>query len=202
MEEVTRPLSRRRLLQLTAGGVGAMALARGLAVADGAHAALAAQRASTLKMWWWGQQEAVGIQKWMTDTLKKFQQQDGVKVSATLMDTNNVIPQFTNAAAAGHPPDVQFLFNGIYHMTTSTSPISTTASWSSRDTDFASAFASITRSSGGSSRGSPTAAREPNLSRARTRSASSPGSRDCRSEMRLPQAKQSSSLQAHRSRPH
>ena len=96
-----------------------MALARALAVADGAHAAVgssAAQRASTLKMWWWGQQEAVGIQRWMTDTLKKFQQRNGVKVAATLMDTSNVIPQFTNAAAAGHPPDVQFLFNGIYHM--------------------------------------------------------------------------------------
>lgn len=119
MEQLDQPLSRRRLLQLTAGGVSAVALARALAVADGAHAALgssAAQRASTLKMWWWGQQEAVGIQRWMTDTLKKFQQRNGVKVAATLMDTNNVIPQFTNAAAAGHPPDVQFLFNGIYHM--------------------------------------------------------------------------------------
>ena len=119
MEELDQPLSRRRLLQLTAGGVSAVALARALAVADGAHAALgssAAQRASTLKMWWWGQQEAVGIQRWMTDTLKKFQQRNGVKVAATLMDTSNVIPQFTNAAAAGHPPDVQFLFNGIYHM--------------------------------------------------------------------------------------
>ena len=106
MEQLDQPLSRRRLLQLTAGGVSAVALARALAVADGAHAALgssAAQRASTLKMWWWGQQEAVGIQRWMTDTLKKFQQRNGVKVAATLMDTSNVIPQFTNAAAAGHP---------------------------------------------------------------------------------------------------
>ena len=67
-------------------------------------------------MWWWGQQEAVGIQRWMNDTLKKFQQRNGVKVAATLMDTSNVIPQFTTAAAAGRPPDVQFLFNGIYHM--------------------------------------------------------------------------------------
>jgi len=72
--------------------------------------------AGTLKMWWWGQQEAVGIQRWMNDTLTKFNKKYGVKVNATLMDTNNVIPQFTNAAAAGHPPDVQFLFNGIYHM--------------------------------------------------------------------------------------
>ena len=32
------------------------------------------------------------------------------------MDTDQVIPQFTKAAAAGDVPDVQFLFNGIYHM--------------------------------------------------------------------------------------
>ena len=32
------------------------------------------------------------------------------------MDTSQVIPQFTKAAAAGNVPDVQFLFNGIYHM--------------------------------------------------------------------------------------
>jgi multiple sugar transport system substrate-binding protein len=116
VEELNRPLSRRRLLQLTAGGVGAAAFARGLAAADAAFGGVAARDAATLKMWWWGQQEAVGIQKWMTDTLQKFQQQSGVKINATLMATDNVIPQFTNAAAAGHPPDIQFLFNGIYHM--------------------------------------------------------------------------------------
>jgi multiple sugar transport system substrate-binding protein len=107
------------MLQLAAGGIGAATLGRTLAGAGSAHAALssaAGMRAGTLKMWWWGQQEAVGIQRWMNDTLTKFNKKYGVKVNATLMDTNNVIPQFTNAAAAGHPPDVQFLFNGIYHM--------------------------------------------------------------------------------------
>ena len=42
--------------------------------------------------------------------------QTGSSVSPTLMDTAQVIPQFTKAAAAGNVPDVQFLFNGIYHM--------------------------------------------------------------------------------------
>ena len=113
MEELNRPLSRRRLLQLTAGGVGAATFGRALSAAD---VAFGAPKAATLKMWWWGQQEAVGIQRWMTDTLRKFQQQTGIKINSTLMATSNVIPQFTNAAAAGHPPDIQFLFNGIYHM--------------------------------------------------------------------------------------
>jgi ABC-type glycerol-3-phosphate transport system substrate-binding protein len=67
-------------------------------------------------MWWWGQQEAVGIQKWVQDTIAKFKEENGSTINPTLMSTSNVIPQFTNAAAAGKPPDVQFLFNGIYHM--------------------------------------------------------------------------------------
>ena len=54
--------------------------------------------------------------KWLDDVKAKFEQQNGVKIKSTLMDTDNVIPQFTNAAAAGHPPDLQFFFNGIYHM--------------------------------------------------------------------------------------
>ena len=69
MEELSRPLSRRRLLQLTAGGLGAAALGPTLAARAGSYGTAAAN-AATLKMWWWGQQEAVGIQAWMNDTLK------------------------------------------------------------------------------------------------------------------------------------
>jgi ABC-type glycerol-3-phosphate transport system substrate-binding protein len=118
VEELSRPLSRRRLLQLTGGGLAAAALGPVLGARAGTTRAgrTAAATATNLKMWWWGQQEAVGIQKWMTDTLAKFKAKTGNTVSPTLMATDNVIPQFTNAAAAGHPPDVQFLFNGIYHM--------------------------------------------------------------------------------------
>ena len=82
----------------------------------GASSAAARPTANDIKMWWWGQQEAVGIQTWMDDTIKKFKAQTGSSVSPTLMDTSQVIPQFTKAAAAGSVPDVQFLFNGIYHM--------------------------------------------------------------------------------------
>jgi len=106
------------MLQLAAGGLGAAAAAPLLTArqAQAAVRGLARSDAATLTMWWWGQQEAVGIQKWLNDTLAKFKAKTGVTIKPTLMDTNNVIPQFTNAAAAGHPPDIQFLFNGIYHM--------------------------------------------------------------------------------------
>jgi ABC-type glycerol-3-phosphate transport system substrate-binding protein len=109
---LTQAMNRRRLLKMAAGG----AAAAGLAPLVGASAASARPTANDIKMWWWGQQEAVGIQSWMDDTIKKFKAQTGSSVSPTLMDTAQVIPQFTKAAAAGSVPDVQFLFNGIYHM--------------------------------------------------------------------------------------
>ncbi len=109
MDAMSHEMNRRRLLKMAAGTAAA-----GLAL--GAAPASARTSAGNIKMWWWGEQEAVGIQAWMDDTIKKFKAQTGSSVSPTLMDTAQVIPQFTKAAAAGSVPDVQFLFNGIYHM--------------------------------------------------------------------------------------
>ena len=108
-ELLAQEMNRRRLLKMAGG-----AAAAGLAF--GAAPAWAKPSANDIKMWWWGEQEAVGIKVWMDDTIKKFKAQTGSNVSATLMDTAQVIPQFTKAASAGAVPDVQFLFNGIYHM--------------------------------------------------------------------------------------
>src|SRR3954447_21214744 len=116
MEHFERPLSRRQLLQYGAGGLAAASLGPLLAACGGSSSSSSGGGPATLKMWWWGQQEAVGIQKWMQDTIAKFKTNTGNTITPTLMSTDNVIPQFTNAAAAGHPPDIQFLFNGIYHM--------------------------------------------------------------------------------------
>ena len=116
MEHFERPLSRRQLLQYGAGGLAAASLGPLLAACGGSSNSSSGGGPATLKMWWWGQQEAVGIQKWMQDTVAKFKANTGNTIAPTLMSTDNVIPQFTNAAAAGHPPDIQFLFNGIYHM--------------------------------------------------------------------------------------
>jgi raffinose/stachyose/melibiose transport system substrate-binding protein len=113
-------LSRRALLARSAGLAGTGAAACLLSGCRGgsepAGGRPAAGRSAALKMWWWGEQEAVGITKWLDDTIAKFKTQTGVAISPTLMDTDNVIPQFTTAAAAGNVPDIQFFFNGIYHM--------------------------------------------------------------------------------------
>ena len=122
MEQFERPLSRRQLLKITAGGFAAASFGPLLAACggDGDEGGGGGTETSTkpgnLKMWWWGEQEAVGIKKWVDDTTTKFKEEQGSTIKATLMDTDAVIPQFTEAAAAGNVPDVQFFFNGIYHM--------------------------------------------------------------------------------------
>lgn len=72
------------------------------------------QQDQSLVMWWWGQQELPGLQDWVDDTIAAFS--DTAKVEAMLQDTDVVISQFQTAAAAGGAPDIQFLWNGIYHM--------------------------------------------------------------------------------------
>jgi raffinose/stachyose/melibiose transport system substrate-binding protein len=108
--------SRRDLLRRGAGLAGVAAIGGTVAGCGGGGKSTAAGSAARLKLWWWGEQEAVGITRWLDDTLAKFKGQSGVAVEPTLMDTDNVIPQFTTAAAAGNVPDLQFFFNGIYHM--------------------------------------------------------------------------------------
>jgi ABC-type glycerol-3-phosphate transport system substrate-binding protein len=137
--------TRRRFLRVTAGGLAAAGVAPILAACGGGdggeEAAPPAQPSEpaapppastgaaepaapaavdgggeTLKMWWWGEPEAIGIQKWVDETIAKFKDEANYVIDPLLMDTAQVVPQFTNAAAAGKPPDIQFVFNGIYHM--------------------------------------------------------------------------------------
>src|SRR4051812_31182485 len=71
---------------------------------------------SPLRLWWWGEDEAVGISRWVADTIARFEADTGVSVDSTYLATDEVVPRFTAAAAAGEPPDIQYLWNGIYHM--------------------------------------------------------------------------------------
>jgi ABC-type glycerol-3-phosphate transport system substrate-binding protein len=64
-------------------------------------------------MWWWGEQELPGLQAFVDDSVKNY---TAATVKPMLQDTAVVISQFQTAAAAGNPPDIQFLWNGIYHM--------------------------------------------------------------------------------------
>ena len=97
--------SRRRMLQASAGlGAGA---------ALGGFMPRMARANETLNMWWWGEQELPGLQGFVDDAVKSY---TAATVKPMLQDTAVVISQFQTAAAAGESPDIQFLWNGIYHM--------------------------------------------------------------------------------------
>lgn len=67
----------------------------------------------TLTMWWWGEQELPGLQAYVDESIANYQ---AAHVDSMLQDTAVVISQFQTAAAAGEAPDLQYLWNGIYHM--------------------------------------------------------------------------------------
>lgn len=101
----TGNFSRRRMLQASAGlGAGA---------ALGGLMPRMARANETLNMWWWGEQELPGLQGFVDDAVKSY---TAATVEPMLQDTAVVISQFQTAAAAGESPDIQFLWNGIYHM--------------------------------------------------------------------------------------
>ena len=69
-----------------------------------------------LVFWWWGEQEAAGLEGWVNETVELFEAEyPNITVETVLQATENVIDDFTTASAAGTPPDLQYLWNGIYH---------------------------------------------------------------------------------------
>lgn len=102
-----RDISRRNFLRTTAG-LGAGAALGGILPSAPAHA-----QDKTLDMWWWGEQELPGLQAFVNSSIAGYKE---ATVKAMLQDTAVVISQFQTAAAAGKAPDIQYLWNGIYHM--------------------------------------------------------------------------------------
>ncbi|MCX7304416.1 MAG: extracellular solute-binding protein [Hyphomicrobiales bacterium] len=99
-------LSRRELMKL------GIMLGAGSAL-GGMLPGMARAQDKTLDMWWWGEQELPGLQKFVDSSIAGYKE---AAVKGMLQDTAVVISQFQTAAAAGNAPDIQFLWNGIYHM--------------------------------------------------------------------------------------
>jgi ABC-type glycerol-3-phosphate transport system substrate-binding protein len=73
----------------------------------------ASAQTKEMDFWYWGEQELPGLQKYVNDSVAAYK---AATVKPMLQDTAVVISQFQTAAAAGSAPDVQYLWNGIYHM--------------------------------------------------------------------------------------
>ncbi len=118
--------SRRNFLRmsgagLAAAGIGSTLQACAVTPAAPTAAAVAAPTAAvpsgmTLKMSWWGEQEAPGMEGWIKASIEKYKLQSGNTIVTTLQDTSVVISEFQTASAANSAPDIQYFWNGIYHM--------------------------------------------------------------------------------------
>ncbi len=114
--------SRRTMLKMSVGGVAAAGLAPLLAAcAGGTPGATQAPGGSvptgrSLRMSWWGEQEAPGLEGWLKQSIEEYQAKSGNTIESTLQDTSVVISEFQTASAAKAAPDIQYFWNGIYHM--------------------------------------------------------------------------------------
>jgi raffinose/stachyose/melibiose transport system substrate-binding protein len=70
---------------------------------------------SKVTVWWWGEQEAPGAEKWMADTVAKYKAgHPGVDFETVLQSTDNLVPAFKTAAAARQGPDIQYFWGGVW----------------------------------------------------------------------------------------
>lgn len=68
-----------------------------------------------LVVWWWGEQEAPGAQKWVDETVALYQKaHPNVTIETVLQSTDTLIPAFQSAAAAKEGPDVQYFWGGVW----------------------------------------------------------------------------------------
>lgn len=115
-------LSRRALLKTGLGAAGAAGIAS--VAGSGLRLPYAVRRTNAadlptgqnLKFWWWGEQEAPGLEAWLKQSVDAWSAATGNTLETTLLDTGVVISEFQTASAAMAAPDIQFFWNGIYHM--------------------------------------------------------------------------------------
>jgi multiple sugar transport system substrate-binding protein len=68
-----------------------------------------------LVMWWWGEQEAPGAQKWVDETVELYQKEHpSITIETVLQSTDSLIPAFQSAMAAQEGPDIQYLWGGVW----------------------------------------------------------------------------------------
>jgi raffinose/stachyose/melibiose transport system substrate-binding protein len=70
-----------------------------------------------LTVWWWGEQEAPGMEGWMDETVKMYtEEHPNVSIETVLQSTESLYTAFRAAAQAKQGPDIQYLWSGIYTM--------------------------------------------------------------------------------------
>lgn len=70
-----------------------------------------------LTIWWWGEQDEPGIEKWINESVDLYQQQNpNVTIELVLQSTDTLISAFQTAAQSKSGPDIQFFWAGYLTM--------------------------------------------------------------------------------------
>jgi raffinose/stachyose/melibiose transport system substrate-binding protein len=104
----SRLSSRRDFLKSSLIGAGAATLLASCSSTSSAHGGN-----TELLVWYWGEQEAPGMQAFMEKAVAQYNaQQSRVKVTAVLQSSDTLYSAFAAAAEAGKGPDIQYLWGG------------------------------------------------------------------------------------------
>lgn len=106
-------LSRRGFLRLS-GVAGASAAAASLLASCSSSGSSGSSGGKVnLLVWYWGEQEAPGMQNFMKKAVARYNsQQSKVTVTAVLQSSDSLYSAFATAAQAGKGPDIQYLWGG------------------------------------------------------------------------------------------
>ena len=70
-----------------------------------------------LVVWWWGEQEAPGLENWVKESVDLYQKENpNITIEVVLQTTEGLIPSFRAAAAAKEGPDIQYFWQGTFMM--------------------------------------------------------------------------------------
>jgi raffinose/stachyose/melibiose transport system substrate-binding protein len=117
MNRIFRALSVLAVLGLTVAACASPTAAPTAAAPAATAAAPTAAAAEPVKLvvWWWGEQEAPGAQKWLDETTAKYTEaHPNVTFETVLQDTDSLVPAFQSAAAAKQGPDIQYFWGGVW----------------------------------------------------------------------------------------
>lgn len=65
----------------------------------------------TLTIWWWGEQEGPGLEKWMNETIQMYEKEHpNIKIESVLQTSEGLYPAFRTAAEAKKSPDIQYMW--------------------------------------------------------------------------------------------
>ncbi len=67
-----------------------------------------------LVVWWWGEQDEPGMEKWMKENAELYNAQNpNITIETVLQSTDNLLPSFEIAAQSQSGPDIQFFWAAI-----------------------------------------------------------------------------------------